>query len=71
MNSYFTLQSGNREFSEITPEIYRLSKKCIKNNIIDPSLYNKYDVKRGLRDLNGPVFHRTEGFSTEAMTLKI
>ena len=53
MNSYFTMRGENRAFSEITPEIYRLSKKCIKNNMIDPSLYSKYDVKRGLRDLNG------------------
>lgn len=40
-------------FSEITPEIELLSKKCIANSNIDNSLYEKYDVKRGLRDLNG------------------
>lgn len=40
-------------FSEITPEIELLSKKCIQNSNIDNSLYEKYDVKRGLRDLNG------------------
>ncbi len=40
-------------FSEITPEIELLSKKCMNNSNIDNSLYEKYDVKRGLRDLNG------------------
>lgn len=53
MQSYSILNEGNYEFSTITPEIYRLSKKCLQNNIIDPEFYNKYDVKRGLRDVNG------------------
>jgi citrate synthase len=47
------LHDGDYEFSSVTPEIYRLSKKCLKNNMIDPEFYNKYDVKRGLRDVNG------------------
>ena len=37
----------------ITPEIYTLSEKCIKNGEIDSSLYAKHQVKRGLRDLDG------------------
>ncbi len=41
------------KFSEITPEIIELSKACIANSAIDPSLYTKYEVKRGLRDING------------------
>ncbi len=41
------------KFSEITPEVQKLSEICIKNNIIDPALYSKFDVKRGLRDSNG------------------
>lgn len=53
MQSYFMLHDGDYEFSSVTPEIYRLSKKCLKNNMIDPEFYNKYDVKRGLRDVNG------------------
>ena len=53
MQSYFMLHDGDYEFSTVTPEIYRLSKKCLKNNMIDPEFYNKYDVKRGLRDVNG------------------
>lgn len=40
-------------YSEITPEIVDLSRKCMKNGVIDQELYTKYDVKRGLRDLNG------------------
>lgn len=40
-------------YSEITPEIERLAELCQKNGRIDPELYTKYDVKRGLRDLNG------------------
>ena len=40
-------------YSEITPEIKKLAAICEDNNNIDPELYSKYDVKRGLRDLNG------------------
>ncbi len=43
---------GN-QFSHITPQILELSALCENNNTIDPALYGKYDVKRGLRDLNG------------------
>ena len=46
------MQAKNK-FSEITPEDMALSEMCIKNSSIDPALYTKYDVKRGLRDLNG------------------
>ena len=41
------------DYSEATPYICELSRKCIENAYIDPALYTKYDVKRGLRDLNG------------------
>ncbi|MBO5198839.1 MAG: citrate/2-methylcitrate synthase [Lachnospiraceae bacterium] len=40
-------------FSEITPQILHLTELCTKNGAIDPSLYKKYDVKRGLRDVSG------------------
>lgn len=40
-------------FSVVTPEIMGLSEICMKNSQIDPSLYGKYDVKRGLRDISG------------------
>ena len=40
-------------YSEITPDVYKLSDLCMKSGVIDPSLYAKYQVNRGLRDLNG------------------
>ena len=40
-------------FSEITKELVDLSEICRKNGSIDPQLYVEYDVKRGLRDING------------------
>ncbi len=40
-------------YSEITPEIIRLAKLSEDVGVIDSSLFTKYDVKRGLRDLNG------------------
>jgi citrate synthase len=40
-------------FTEVTPGLIQLSELCIKNSSIDPELYQKYDVKRGLRDLQG------------------
>lgn len=43
----------NRNFSEILPEIAKLSELCCENGVIDPELYYKYDVKRGLRDRQG------------------
>ncbi len=41
------------EFSKITPELQRLADLSERHFTIDPSLYSKYDVKRGLRDING------------------
>lgn len=38
---------------EVTPKIKQLADLCEKNNAIDRELYTQYDVKRGLRDLNG------------------
>ena len=40
-------------FFDITPQIEELALKCETNNAIDKELYTKYEVKRGLRDLNG------------------
>lgn len=42
-----------KDYSEITPEILQLSEKCMTASAIDPELYTTYDVKRGLRDING------------------
>lgn len=40
-------------FSEITPDIVRLAAMAEREDIIDTELFTKYEVKRGLRDLNG------------------
>ncbi len=44
---------NSNSFSEITPDILALSKYVASANQIDPELYTKLDVKRGLRDING------------------
>ncbi len=41
------------ELSAVTPEIYKLAKLCESHDLIDANLYTKYEVKRGLRDLDG------------------
>ena len=38
---------------KVTPEIEKLTAICQRNSTLDQSLYEKYDVKRGLRDING------------------
>ena len=38
---------------EVTPEMEALTDICIENSKMDVALYGKYDVKRGLRDING------------------
>lgn len=40
-------------FSEITPEILHLAGLSENAGIIDTELFTRYEVKRGLRDLNG------------------
>ena len=39
--------------TKVTPEIENLTQKCVDHSSMDVSLYGKYDVKRGLRDING------------------
>lgn len=43
----------NDDFCRITPEIERLATLSASNSRIKPELYTEYDVKRGLRDVNG------------------
>lgn len=43
----------NNTYSEITPEIIKLAELSGQAGIIETGLFTKYDVKRGLRDLNG------------------
>ena len=40
-------------FSDITPDIVRLADLSRQAGIIEQELFTKYEVKRGLRDLNG------------------
>jgi citrate synthase len=51
----FRLSEGEQMayLSHTTAEIDRLTEKCIETTSISPDLYAKYDVKRGLRDING------------------
>ena len=39
--------------TKVTPEIENLTQMCVDHSSMDVSLYGKYDVKRGLRDING------------------
>lgn len=43
----------NKIIFEISPKIENLAALTEKSNAIDKELYTKYEVKRGLRDLNG------------------
>ncbi len=40
-------------YSDLSPEIMNLSKLARDTSAINPELYTKYEVKRGLRDING------------------
>ena len=46
-------RKGEFVLFEVTPEIEHFAELCNKNNAIDKELYTKYELKRGLRDLNG------------------
>ena len=39
--------------TETAAMVKSLAEICVENGKIDPALYSKYDVKRGLRDVNG------------------
>lgn len=45
--------ASNPNYCDITPEIMALAQLAQQNSSIDPDDYVRYDVKRGLRDLNG------------------
>lgn len=40
-------------YSDLSPEILTLSRLAQDSSAINPELYTKYEVKRGLRDING------------------
>jgi citrate synthase len=41
------------DYFAVTPQISALTELCRSHSTIDPQLYAQYDVKRGLRDING------------------
>lgn len=45
--------ASHYSFSKVTPQIEQLAELCVQNGSINPELYGKYEVKRGLRDING------------------
>lgn len=46
-------KSENDGLFTVTPEIMELTSLCTRHSTIDTALFAKYDVKRGLRDING------------------
>lgn len=42
-----------KKISHDNAETAKLARRCIEGNCIDPEMYTKYDVKRGLREING------------------
>ena len=45
--------ASNPYYNDVTPEVTELANLALANSSISPDDYVKYDVKRGLRDLNG------------------
>ena len=63
------------KYANISEEIKELSELCLDNFKINPELYAKYEVKRGLRDINGKgvlacphmeSYHRLPQYMTES-----
>ena len=45
------LNEKEEQFDDpLTVQINKYADRCINNSCIDPNLYDKFDVKRGLRD---------------------
>lgn len=47
------MATAKKELTKITPQIMKYVEQCSDTTYIEPEMYIKYDVKRGLRDLNG------------------
>ena len=45
--------ASNPNYSDVTPAIEALARRSLENSSIAADDYVRYDVKRGLRDLNG------------------
>ena len=46
-------KNNTNDITEVTPEIISLAKRVEETSIIENELFARYEVKRGLRDLNG------------------
>jgi citrate synthase len=47
------MNRGRNNYSKITQDIVELAELASNKSRINPELYEKFDVKRGLRDING------------------
>ena len=47
------MATAKKELTKITPQIMKYVEQCSDTTYIEPEMYIKFDVKRGLRDLNG------------------
>ncbi len=47
------MKKFENQYSEITQDIVELAELCRRKSTIDPEFYGKFEVKRGLRDVNG------------------
>ncbi len=53
MNRSVATMPKDLAYYETNRQLTKLSDKLLQNSVIDKELYSKYDVKRGLRDLDG------------------
>ena len=42
-----------KQLTQLTPQLMSYVEKCSRNTTIEPELYEKYNVKRGLREKDG------------------
>ena len=47
------MQKFEKVVARYAPWMDKMSEVCVRNNHIEPSLYQKHNVKRGLRDIDG------------------
>ena len=56
-----TVTPSAAEYSRITPELMQLTGLWAEHAHIDRELYQRYNVKRGLRDANGQPYPHFRG----------
>ena len=47
------MEQFEKTVAHYAPWMRKMSEVCVESSTIDPSLYQKYNVKRGLRDIDG------------------